>query len=154
MALKDTYFTISEAAKQLKVTRQTISRWVAKGNIPAEKIGREVLIKRGDLHKYHSTKVGRFVADSVTSLCLSAVEDYAREKGYGTRDGEYIKYLDKDEPLEPGYHRLTDEEKAEIVTRLKPILEGFLKDVSQNVGLMGNLPKDKQKAIRQRRKIK
>ncbi len=54
MAIKDEYFTISETAKELGVTRQTISRWVAKGKITTEKIGRERLIKKEDIEKYKS----------------------------------------------------------------------------------------------------
>jgi excisionase family DNA binding protein len=49
MALKDKYFTVSEAAKELGVTRQTISRWISTGKIPAEKIGREKLILKKDI---------------------------------------------------------------------------------------------------------
>jgi excisionase family DNA binding protein len=46
MALKDEYFTISQAAKELATTRQTVARWIESGNMPAEKVGREKLIPR------------------------------------------------------------------------------------------------------------
>ncbi len=52
MALKDEYFTISEAAKELNVTRQTISRWIKQRKIVAEKIGRETLVKKDEIRNY------------------------------------------------------------------------------------------------------
>jgi excisionase family DNA binding protein len=57
MSLKDTYVTVSEAAEKLGVTRQTIYRWVKRGLMDSEKIGRETLIKKKDLHKLRLTKV-------------------------------------------------------------------------------------------------
>jgi excisionase family DNA binding protein len=56
MALKDKYFTISEAATMAGVTRQTISRWVATGQIRAEKVGRNTLIPRRALLRYTREK--------------------------------------------------------------------------------------------------
>ena len=47
MALKDKYLTISEAAKELGVTRQSISRWIKEGRVTAEKIGRNAYRKGG-----------------------------------------------------------------------------------------------------------
>jgi excisionase family DNA binding protein len=52
MALKDKYFTVSEAAKIAGVTRQTISRWIAEGHLIPEKVGRHVLIEKKDFGHY------------------------------------------------------------------------------------------------------
>jgi excisionase family DNA binding protein len=52
MALKDKYCTISEAAEEVGVTRQTVSRWIKDGKLPVEKIGRETLIEKKVIHKY------------------------------------------------------------------------------------------------------
>jgi len=49
MSIKDSYFTISEASKELGVSRQAISRWIAKGKIIAETVGREKLIAKDSL---------------------------------------------------------------------------------------------------------
>lgn len=49
MALKDSYFTVAQAAEELGVTRKTISRWLADGKLSAEKVGREKLIPRVDV---------------------------------------------------------------------------------------------------------
>jgi len=51
MALKDKYLTISEAAKQMDVTRQTVSRWIKEGQLSAERIGRETLIAVEEIDK-------------------------------------------------------------------------------------------------------
>jgi len=45
------YCTVSEAADRLKVTRQTVYRWITSGKIKTEKIGREIVINRIELHK-------------------------------------------------------------------------------------------------------
>ena len=57
MALKDEYFTISEAAQMVGVTRQTVSRWIKEGELFAEKIGREVVIRQDKLLQYKCSKV-------------------------------------------------------------------------------------------------
>lgn len=52
MTLKDSYSTLSEAAKEFKVTRQTVARWVSDGDISAEKIGRETLIPKSEIERF------------------------------------------------------------------------------------------------------
>jgi excisionase family DNA binding protein len=59
MALKDKYFTISEAAKELRVTRQTVSRWIKEGKFHAENIGRETLILKKDINKLQHEQMER-----------------------------------------------------------------------------------------------
>lgn len=81
MGLKDTYFTISQAAKQMGVTRQTISRWIEEGKFPAEKIGREVLIKKDDLRKYHWDKLTEMAAENILAIYKAFLKGYYREKG-------------------------------------------------------------------------
>jgi excisionase family DNA binding protein len=53
MAIKDSYYTVTEAAKKLGVSRQTISRWLASGKIVAESVGREKLIRKSQLKNIH-----------------------------------------------------------------------------------------------------
>jgi len=57
MTIKDRYWTISEAAEKLKVTRQTISRWITQGKIPTEKVGREILIEKKALAQQGSRRI-------------------------------------------------------------------------------------------------
>ena len=52
MEFKDKYLTISQAAKELNVTRQTIHRWLVRGGIQTERVGRETLISKKELRRY------------------------------------------------------------------------------------------------------
>jgi excisionase family DNA binding protein len=52
MTIKDSYFTITQAAKGMNVSRQTISNWISEGKIQAETIGREKLINKDQLYAY------------------------------------------------------------------------------------------------------
>lgn len=52
MALKDRYYTISDVAETVGVTRQTVSRWIKQNKLKAEKIGRESLIERDILFNF------------------------------------------------------------------------------------------------------
>jgi len=65
MGLKNVYFTISQAAGQLGVTRQTVSRWIAEGRFPADKVGREVLINRNEVLNWESQRLAGLVREHV-----------------------------------------------------------------------------------------
>jgi len=52
MAIKDMYYTVSEAAKELDTSRQTIYRWIANNKIPIEKIGGVVLVEKKAVDEY------------------------------------------------------------------------------------------------------
>ncbi len=88
MALKDKYFTISEAAQEFGVTRQTISRWVASGKIPAQKIGRETLIEKTQLQRYGDDSLSR----SLMAKFASNIIRYLRE-AYGYTNEDVIQLL-------------------------------------------------------------
>lgn len=82
MALKDDYSTISEAAKNLGVTRQTVSRWIASGELPAERIGRETLIKREELFAFSFDKLQERLMKIVPIRLMDHLrKDYNLEKG-------------------------------------------------------------------------
>ena len=49
--LKDRYFTVSQAAAELKVSRQTVSHWIKEGKLTAERIGREALIEKVEVER-------------------------------------------------------------------------------------------------------
>lgn len=55
--LKDEYLTLGQSAEALKVTRQTIARWIKSGKIKTERVGREVLIHKSELGKYFTEKI-------------------------------------------------------------------------------------------------
>jgi len=66
--LKDKYTTISEVAKELKVTRQTASRWLSTGEIKTEQVGREKLIDKKSLERFLRKKVEKIVGKYTTFI--------------------------------------------------------------------------------------
>jgi excisionase family DNA binding protein len=129
MPLMDSYFTVAQAAKELGVTRKTISRWLADGKFPAEKVGRERLIKKKDLHEFHYLKHVKAVAERITELYEATIKDYLREKGRFP-EGKALELV----PLEDYVFELPDEDQAEIRNRFTPILQDIFKDSSQKFG--------------------
>ncbi|MFC1901727.1 excisionase family DNA-binding protein [Chloroflexota bacterium] len=138
MALKDKYLTISQAAKELKVTRQTISRWTAKKYVPVERVGRVALIKREDLHKYHMRRLSEAATDSIMELYTVVVGDVLREAGRMKPDLHVEFPNDEDENI----IHLSGEERAKVGQKMKPLLVEILKEFDSK--MKDNLPKDKQ----------
>jgi excisionase family DNA binding protein len=130
MALKDSYFTVAQAAKELGVTRKTISRWLADGKLSAEKVGREKLIKRHDLNEFRYGKLTIAAAERIYDLYKATIEDYLREKGRFP-EGRVLELVSLDE--NPNAIELPDEDKAEIRSRLMPILMDILKNLDQQI---------------------
>jgi excisionase family DNA binding protein len=91
MALKDAYFTITEAAKDASVTRQTISRWIREGQIPAVKIGRVTLIKKQDIRKH---QVRLSAADAIIAVAWATRNDFCHER-FDLKKTERVKELKK-----------------------------------------------------------
>jgi excisionase family DNA binding protein len=89
MALKDEYFTISEASKEVGVTRQTISRWVKDGMLSAEKVGRAVLIKKNELYEYNEKRLLEEKRSSVEGQLISVIRET-----YGYADDIEIEFTD------------------------------------------------------------
>lgn len=81
MALKDEYFTVTQAAGKLGVTRQTVYRWIAEGKLPTERIGREVLIKRDEVKRY-----GQFADPTVKKFYEIIVDEVRKRHGYAEDD--------------------------------------------------------------------
>ncbi len=146
MALKDNYLTASQAAKELNVTRQTISRWIAKKYVPVERVGTVALIKKEDLHKYRKWRLSEAAADSIMALYTATIGDIFREKGR-MKPGFHVEFpSDEDDNV----IHLSSEEKAEVERRMKTILVEILEEVDSK--MKDTLPKDKKKVIKQRRK--
>ena len=129
MALKDNYITITQAAKQLGVTRQTISRWIAKGRVPGEKIGRETLIKKKDLYKYHIMKLTYAATDSIMELYTATVADLFHQEGR-MKPGYHVEFPNDDDE---NIIHLSDEEKAKVDSIMKPLLIEILKELDSKV---------------------
>ena len=92
MALKDTYFTISEAAEELKVTRQTVSRWIASGILPAEKVGRETLIDKVVIRHYYERRRDEAIADYFVDWTRNSVINHLRRK-FRLAEGQNVEEL-------------------------------------------------------------
>ena len=65
MSLKDEYFTVPQAAKELDVTAQTILRWVRNKRLPAEKVGRESLIAKSAVIELRLRLADEFIKELV-----------------------------------------------------------------------------------------
>ena len=51
----ETYYTIQEVAKMLKVAYLTVYRWIQSGKLKSDKAGRQYRIKKDDLDKFIKT---------------------------------------------------------------------------------------------------
>ena len=90
MAIKDKYLTISDAAKELGVTRQTISRWIRSGNVSAEKVGREMLIEKDELGRLYDEKMFEQFSEAMSRWIRGAILDYLQEKHYVAEDSVLV----------------------------------------------------------------
>lgn len=88
MALKDTYYTVSEAVKKFGITRQTIYRWIASGELSAEKVGRETLIKKREISRYIDERQLTRIADGI----IKGVIERVREK-YNYTDEDKLEFI-------------------------------------------------------------
>lgn len=61
MALRDRFYTVTETANRIGVTRQTVSRWIRSGDIKTESVGREKLISKKMLERYLNKKIDAIV---------------------------------------------------------------------------------------------
>jgi excisionase family DNA binding protein len=75
VGLKDLYFTIAEAAKELKVSKQTVYRWIEDEKIPTEKIGGIVLVEKKEIQK----KVTKKVIDTLTSSFDNTIVEFLKK---------------------------------------------------------------------------
>jgi excisionase family DNA binding protein len=48
---EETYLTVAEVAKTLKLNQQTVRNWIDQGSLPALRVGRRVRIKRSDFER-------------------------------------------------------------------------------------------------------
>ncbi len=49
--LRDSFLTVAEVAKTLKLNQQTVRNWIDQGSLPAVRVGRRVRIKRSDFER-------------------------------------------------------------------------------------------------------
>jgi len=49
--LSESFLTVAEVAKTLKLNPQTVRNWIDQGSLPAVRVGRRVRIKRADFER-------------------------------------------------------------------------------------------------------
>ena len=49
--LNESFLTVAEVAKALKLNQQTVRNWIDQGSLPAVRVGRRVRIKRSDFER-------------------------------------------------------------------------------------------------------
>ena len=49
--LSESFLTVAEVAKTLKLNPQTVRNWIDQGSLPAVRVGRRVRIKRSDFER-------------------------------------------------------------------------------------------------------
>lgn len=145
MALKDEYLTVSQAARELGVTRQTISRWIAKKYVPVERVGRFALIKKKDLQKYHHWRLSEAAANSIVALAAATIADVFREEGR-IKQGSHVRFA---EARDKNIMKMSDEEKAKVNKTMQPIVVEILKELDSKV--KDEFRKHRQRINRQRR---
>ena len=47
----DSFLTVAEVARTLKLNQQTVRNWIDQGSLPAVRVGRRVRIKRSDFER-------------------------------------------------------------------------------------------------------
>ena len=57
--ISEEYFTRLQAASMMNVNPNTVWRWVKKGKLKGEKVGRELLIRKEDLRTFTKNPRGR-----------------------------------------------------------------------------------------------
>jgi excisionase family DNA binding protein len=138
MALKDEYVTITEAARLLDVTRQTISRWVSEGKLNIQRVGREALINKGDIRKFEGQRVSSSYGEAVIKLILGIYTDYCWAKGYITMQERvenvnpgkgYIEVAVKRQGGITRIIKLTPRENKKVLAYIKPRLKVLVEEV-------------------------
>jgi excisionase family DNA binding protein len=72
--LEDSFLTVADVARLLKLNQQTVRNWIDQGSLPALRVGRRVRIRRSDFE--------RVLADGYTAGSAAA----ARQVGPSAED--------------------------------------------------------------------
>ena len=83
---KEELITVREAAKECGRNMETIRRWIWSGKLPAEKLGNQLFIKKGDLASYcRETAVQQYEAETKPDFLERAIALRNRMKARGVK---------------------------------------------------------------------
>lgn len=117
MALKDNYFTVTEAAERVGVTRQTVYRWIRQREFPIEQIGKEILIEKKPFQKYFFDKM----REESASLIIDTIKIFTQaEYEYGWRDKFELIDVKKNNIFQ---FRVTKKDGMEETVNVKAVVE-------------------------------
>jgi excisionase family DNA binding protein len=95
MAVKDMFVTISEAAKILNVSRQTIYRWIEDKKFPAEKVGGMILVDKKSVLEFRAKRID----ESFFGYIIDSLDTFIRREFKYSREDEIGKAGVEDECL-------------------------------------------------------
>jgi len=74
--------TVREAARVCRRTTETVRRWIWEGKLPAQKLGNQLFIKRGDLARLTLRGRGRDSSNELAVLTeVAAIRERIRRAG-------------------------------------------------------------------------
>ena len=92
--------TVREAARACQRTTETVRRWVWEGKLPAQKLGNQLFIKRGDLTRLMHRRKGRDSSSELAVLSeVKAIRERIRRRIGGSID--VLEALDRSREAHP-----------------------------------------------------
>lgn len=132
MALKDKYYTISQASEWLNVTRQTFSRWIKEGKFSTEKVGRETLIEKNQVWQYKNKAWANTILGTIDNVIFEfAFKEFVRDvkdfasfgiESFGHMFGPFTITATVDSPIFEYSIKKTNGEKINITARVDEVV--------------------------------
>ena len=83
---RDEQISVREAAKECGRNMETVRRWIWSGKLPAEKLGNQLFIKRGDLAAFcRETAIRKYEAEPKPDFLERAIALQKRIKARGVK---------------------------------------------------------------------
>jgi uncharacterized protein YutE (UPF0331/DUF86 family) len=121
---------VREAAKECGRNPETVRRWIWSGKLPAQKLGNQLFVKRGDLASYcKETAVAEYRAEANQDFLEPAIrfQNRLRARGYSEVDTAELVRKSREERMEQIRSSLRD--TTRVVADRKAKLD-FLKNAT------------------------
>jgi excisionase family DNA binding protein len=102
-APEDKLISVRDAAKECGRNPETVRRWIWSGKLPAEKLGNQLFVKKGELLKYYAETLKE--------------EGSSPDSTTKTAEDTVVQTIPTDESK--------DTNRAEVLARLKSLREGI-----------------------------